>query len=122
LSIRDAQLEDILADPHKYGLPTFSEFCKNKAKWMPDPMAEINSVDRGDPMLGCFQKYFVEDKRGKRFGPLPLEMIEAISLDMGLSLEHDFIKDPQLRPNGAGGFFNEVTFRPNPMAIKRVNT
>lgn len=117
---QDTKLEDIMENPTKYGLPTFEEFRANKEKWLGRKDDDIAAVDRGDPMLGCFQKYYIETAVGRRYGPFPLELIETMAIEEGMNLHHDFIKDPQLRPDGAGGFYNEVTFRPNPMAIKRV--
>lgn len=116
---QDFSFNDILDNPEAYGLPTFEDFQKNPAKWKRRPEDEINAIDRGDPMLGCFQKYYIQTRTGRRYGPYSLELIESIAVDEGLNIHHDFIKDPQLRPDGSGGFYNEVTFKPNPNAIVR---
>jgi hypothetical protein len=115
----ETTIEDLMTNPNDYGMPTFDEFRKNKSKYMANPEEKIAAIDRGDPMLGCFQKYYVEYGL-KKYGPLPLETLERIAIAEGLSLHHDFIEDPQLKEDGRGGFYNEVTFRPNPMAIKRL--
>jgi len=117
---RDTSFDDILEDPRAYGIPTFEEFRKNKSKYMRRSEEEVEAIDRGDPMLGCFQRYYIEDNRGRRYGPYSLELIQAVAIDEGLNLEHDYIKDPQLRPDGQGGFYNEVTFRPNPNALVKL--
>lgn len=116
----ETTLEDITENPTAYGLPPFEVFCKNKEKWMGRKDAEIAAIDRGDPMLGCLQKYFFETASGRRYGPFPLELIETMAIEEGMILHHDFIKDPQLKPDSRGGFYTEVTFRPNPNAILRV--
>lgn len=101
-------------------MPTFEEFRKTKEKWMGRLDDEIAAIDRGDPLLGCRQRYYVEDAGG-RYRVESLEQAERIAVDMGLSLFHDFITDPQLRPDGASGFFNEVTFRSKRSIEKRAH-
>jgi len=99
-------LEDIISNPTRFGMPTFEEFRKNKEKYLGRADDMIAAIDRGDPLLGCRQKYYVEHYRVES-----LEHAERIARDMGLSLFHDFVIDPQLRPDDSGGFYNEVTFR-----------
>jgi hypothetical protein len=109
-------IEELAENPTKFGMPTFSEFSKNKEKWMGRADDEIAAIDRGDPMLGCRQKYYVEQYRVES-----LEQAERIARDMGHDLFHDFVVHPQLRPDGGAGFYNEVTFRVKASLQKRAS-
>lgn len=100
-------IEDLAENPNKYGMPTFEEFRKNKEKWMGRADEEIAAIDKGDPMLKCKQRYFIESYRVDS-----LEQAERIAIDMGYDLFRDFVICPQLRPDETlRGFYNEVTFR-----------
>lgn len=112
--IAPESLEELIKHPTRYGMPTFAEFRRNKEKFMGRADDEIAAIDRGDPMLGCRQKYYVE-----HYPVESLEQAERIARDMGLSLFHDFIIDPQLRPDHGAGFYNEVTFRSKRSIEKR---
>lgn len=107
-------IEELTENPSKFGMPTFEEFSKNKEKWMGREDDEITAIDCGDPLLGCRQKYYLENYRVES-----LEQAERIARDMGLNLFHDFIVHPQLRPDGGAGFYNEVTFRVKSLLEKR---
>jgi hypothetical protein len=107
-------IEDLAENPAKFGMPTLAEFIRNKEKYMGRHDDEVAAVDRGDPVLGCRQRYYLEHYRVDS-----LEQAERIAIDMGLSLHHDFVIDPQLRPDGAAGFYNEVTFRRKAAVAKR---
>lgn len=106
-------LEELMSNPGRWGVPTLDEFTRNREKYMGRPDDEIAAIDRGDRMLGCRQRYYVEQYR-----VTSLEQAERIAMDMGLSLFHDFIVDPQLRPDSSG-FYNEVTFRVKQHVKKR---
>lgn len=107
-------IDDLMENPSKFGMPTLAEFVRNKEKFMGREDDEIAAIDRGDPLLGCRQRYYVEHYRVES-----LEQAQRIASDMGLNLYHDFIIDPQLRPDGAAGFYNEVTFRSKATVTKR---
>lgn len=113
-------IEDLAENPTKWGMPTFEQFRKNKERWMGRADDEIAAIDRGDPLLGCRQRYYIEDSGTGKHRVESLEQAERIAVDMGLNLFHDFITDPQLRPDGAGGFLNEVTFRSKRSIEKRI--
>lgn len=109
-------IDDIAENPTKFGMPTLDEFTRNKEKWMGRDDDEIAAIDRGDPVLGCRQRYYIENYRVES-----LEQAERIARDMGLNLFHDFVVHPQLRPDHGAGFYNEVTFRPKRDLQKREN-
>lgn len=113
-------IEELTENPSKFGMPTFEEFRKNKERWMGRPDDELAAIDAGDKILGCRQKYFIEGDGG-RYSCDSLEHVQRIADDMGLNLYHDFVIDPQLRPDGAAGFYNEVTFRAKAFLEKRAS-
>lgn len=99
-------VEELMANPTAFGMPTFEEFRRNKEKYVGRPDDEIAAIDRGDQNLKCRQKYFIEG-----YPVSSLEKAERIALDMGKSLFHDFKTDPQVRTDDRGGFYIEVNFR-----------
>lgn len=116
IDFSEASIEDIAENPTKFGMPTLEEFVRNKEKYMGRPDDELIAIDKGDPQLGCLQKYYVDGYRVDS-----LEQAERIARDMGFDLRHDFVLDPQLRPDDRGGFYNEVNFRAKASVAKRGN-
>jgi hypothetical protein len=110
----NVSIQDIAENPERYGMPTLSEFVRNKEKYMGRPDDELAAIDQGDPQLGCLQKYYVEGYRVDS-----LDQADRIARDMGYDLCKDFILDPQLRPDDRGGFYNEVNFRAKSSVTKR---
>lgn len=113
-------IEELALNPEKYGMPTFEQFVKNKDRYVGRQDDEIAAIDRGDPVLGCTQKYLMETD----VGPVTLDSIEQadrIAREMGLSLFTDFIACPQIRDDKTlrRGFYNEVTFRTKESLKKR---
>lgn len=43
--------EDIIEDPHKFGLPTFEEFCKNQGQWRQNPEQLLIDATKGSTIL-----------------------------------------------------------------------
>lgn len=109
-------IQDLIDNPTRYGVPTFEEFIKNKRKWMGSKDDVLASVDRGDHILKNTyrHKYFVEGYRVDS-----LEQAERIALDMGFNLYDDFILDPQLKHDESGRLINEVSFRAKKTLEKR---
>ena len=104
-------IDEMLERPEKFHMPTFEEFQKRGREHYFGRKDDMTSaIDKGDPLLGCRQKYFIMSESGHRYEVSCLEVAERIALDMGGDLHQNFIPDPQLRPDGAGGFYNEVTF------------
>jgi len=99
------KLEDLAETPNKYGMPTFEQYVQNREKYNGRYDEVITSVDNGDKLTGCRQKYYVDNYRVES-----LEQAERIASDMGLNLHHDFIIDPQFQDDD--GIYLKVTFRP----------
>lgn len=103
-------IEELAENPAKFGVPTFDEFRRNKEKWLGRYDDEVAAIDRGDHNLGCPQRYYLWDG-AEEYRVESLEQAERIAGDMGLSLHHDFIVDPQIQDDGPGSYYNKVTFR-----------
>lgn len=116
----DLDLTDDMQETFKrLGVCTFEEFRKNKEKYLGRYDDEIAAVDKGSQLLGCLNRYIIEDLNGTPYKLDAIETAERIAMDMGLSLFHDFMVAPQLRPDDRGGYYSEVTFRPKALLRKR---
>lgn len=102
-------LEDLVDNPEKFGMPTFDAFRRNKEKWTGRYDDEIAAIDRGDPVLGIRQRYYLWDGAAD-YRCESLEQAERIARDMGLNLHEDFVVDPQVKQD-SDGLYNHVTFR-----------
>jgi hypothetical protein len=114
-------IEEMTENPELFGMPTFEDFRRNKEKYLGRKDDAVSAVDAGDRTLKCRQKYFMKDANGIRYSVCSLEEAERIALDMGGNLHQDFAIKPQLRPDDAGGFYNEVTFVSKAFLTKRAN-
>lgn len=113
-------IEELALNPEKYGMPTFDEFRKNKERYLGRYDDEIASIDRGDPVLGATQRYFIETDAGT-VRLESLEQAERIAKEMGMSLYTDFMACPQIKDDKTLrlGYYNEVTFRTKESLRKR---
>lgn len=99
-------IAELARNPGLYGVPTFEEFVKNKAKYGPERHdAWLESIDRGDPLLRTRQRYRVEGYRVDS-----LEQAETMALNMGFNLYDDCVVDPQVVRDGERNVI-EVNFR-----------
>lgn len=99
-------IEDLMADPAAFGMPTFDEFVRNKKRYMGSKEDILESIDRGDPVLQCKQRYFVEHYEVKS-----LEQAQKLAEEMGFNLYKDFVLNPQLDRDNSGKIFSKVQFR-----------
>lgn len=81
---KEVKIEDIIADPNKFGAPTFEQFCKNPERFRGRPDDILSSADRGSSIISSVQKqiYEIEGVRCKT-----LEEVERVAGDMGISLK-----------------------------------
>lgn len=91
--------ETIMEDPHRFGLPTYEEFCKNPAKWRDNPEQSFIDADRGSTMLRqSIVKYMYVFRCWETYS---LETMERILGDHGLKPK-DVKMKPELIYLGAG--------------------
>lgn len=119
LKRRPDSIEELAEDPAKYGMPTFEEFCRDKSKWLGRPDDELAAIDRGDPVLGVRQVYYIQTRSSGECRLESLEQFERIARDEGFDPFHDYYVDPQIRDDGFNGLHNHVTFRPKTLVEKR---
>lgn len=104
-------IQDIMNDPNKFGIPTFEETQRkyyNKRDRMYGRADErAAAIDAGDKALGLRQKYYVE--HCGRYRTDSIEQAERVIRDMGFDMHRDFIGCPQVRDDD--GLYIEVTFK-----------
>lgn len=118
----DTTQDDLMADPHAYGLPTFEEFQKSPRQWRHRADQSMAALDAGFA-ANNLQKMLKKMKFKINGKSVPsLEYAERAILDHGYTLE-DFelgktgsqskLKyEMNMKPQGAGKYDIEVNFLP----------
>lgn len=91
-------MEDIVADPTKYGAPTFEEFRRSPERFLGRQDQILSSADKGSKFLNNVQRhiYEIEGYRCKT-----IEEVERVAASQGIPLrELDY--RPELIPQGGG--------------------
>lgn len=114
-------IEELQKNPKKFGLPTFAEYCKNRAQWNPSVRSDQGMITLTDGPQK-FRKDLLKIKFQVHGKTMPEEQIEVALGDHGYSLEdvNDCIsnrnsrlkKDIQMMPQGGGKFELVVNFLP----------
>lgn len=110
-------IQELQENPTKFGAPTFEEFSRNRERYMGRYDDMLAAIDKGDTLLKCKQKYYVENYRVDS-----LEHAERVARDMGANIHNEdhFVIDPQVKPDSSvRGFHLEVTFRLKRELVKR---
>ena len=111
-------VEKLAADPHRFGLPTFAEYCKNRDKWMGRPDDAMVSITEGPKNHRAGLQRIIYKIHGVT---LPSEeSVEAALGDHGYGLDDIDLKkqDSRLKktieviPQGAGKYDIVVDFLP----------
>jgi len=112
-------IEDLQRNPNKYGLPTFEQYTKQRAKWNPGTNAEDSMI-----VLTDGPKQFRKDLCKIHFKvhgkEMPEEQIEIALGDHGYTLADIDLenrgsrlkKDIQMMPLGGGKYDLVVNFLP----------
>ena len=98
----DADIEDIMRDPKKYGAPTFEEFSRNPWRYRKQMTNVFDIADRGSQILGMVQdhKYeFIGSK--KTYKCDSLEEVERVAIQEGCGVD-DLEMKPEIIPLGGG--------------------
>lgn len=98
------ELEDLMDDPHRFGLPTLEEYMKNPSRWKIKEDEVVDGIDAGDRNLGCTQEYYVEQYKMDS-----LEHATQTMRNMAGSVKA-FKYDPQVIP-AQQGIKLRITFR-----------
>jgi len=92
-------VDDIAADPHAFGAPTFEEFKKNHGKYSASNDATLAIVDKGSNNLNRVVDKYIYEIEG--FRCKNLEEVERIAGDYGIPIR-DLDYRPELIPQGGG--------------------
>jgi hypothetical protein len=104
---RDADMDDVLEDPTKFGAPSFDDFKKNREKWLGRDDEALGLADKGSGW--AFVKKHIYEIEGYRCKTL--EEVEHVALCQGIPLrELDY--RPQMLPRGCGKWDILVKFVP----------
>lgn len=102
-------VDDIIDNPQKYGLPTFQEFAKNPSKWKQGVEELFETVDRGSTQLKpLIRKH---EYRILGYKCKTLEEVQRIMNAEGIKLEDCDIKG-DLKEESAGKLKVIVDFVP----------
>lgn len=95
--VKDA--DEIFEDPHKFGLPTFDEFARNRDKYLGREDDRFSEADAGSKALNKHVQRHVYEIEGYRCKTL--EEVERVARNQGIPLkELDY--QPQVVPTSAG--------------------
>lgn len=116
MSLQD-DFAEILANPHKFGAPTFEEFCTAPDKYRRAMEQVMVAPDMGTsafPQLVKTQRYFFRDAAGKAHKCKTLDAVHKVAQSEGVTLDQlDY--DPQVVPTGDGKCEIHVTFFRKPL-------
>ena len=62
----ESSIEDISLNPHKYGMPSFAEYKRNRSKYLGKKDDGFGLIDKGSKMLGKLVKNHVYEIEGIR--------------------------------------------------------
>lgn len=106
-------MEQLLADPGRYGFCTFDDFRKNPAKWKPDPLQSFTSVEQAGTLFKKNIKKMKYEIEG--YACDTLEAVQMTARQMGYrekDLEYRILIDPLGggKVNMVVKFFHKSTF------------
>lgn len=110
---REVSYEDIMANPHEYGIPSFAEFARNPAKWRARADEAFASIEKGSEMLGkVVRKHTYKFKKGtKEWTCKSLEEVQRVAENEGFPLQTLDFKG-EMRQLGEGKYEIVVTIFP----------
>lgn len=112
-------MEDLMANPTKYGVPTFAEYKKNRDKWNPGGREDESMIVLTDGPQK-FRKDLLKIKLKINGHEMPPEKIEVELKNHGYTLADIDLenrnsrlrKDIQMHPQGGGKYDVVVNFLP----------
>lgn len=93
----DTTIEDIMKEPSKYGMPTFSQFKNNRHKYLGRPDEKLSQADAGSQILGRYVKRQTYECMGYKCKTI--EEVERVALQHGIEIK-DLVYHPELIPLG----------------------
>lgn len=99
--------EEILEDPHKFGVPTYKEFLANRDKWTGNSLNdELGSIDNSTQLKDLRDKLKKQQYMFRGYLCATLEELDNIAKNEGVDLLQCKV-EPQIIP-GHGGDFDIV--------------
>lgn len=95
----DATIDDVLADPAKFGAPSFDDFKKNREKYKGRDDDQLASADKGSTALNRHVRKHYYELNGHR--TTKIEELERIARNEGYTLK-ELVFKPELIPLGEG--------------------
>lgn len=112
-------IEDLMANPHAYGIPSFEDYQRNPGKWNmgANPEAAMESITAGPQKFRKDLNKIIFKINGKE---MPEDHVERALSDFGFTLEDIDLgnrksllkKDIQMIPQGGGKYDLVVNFLP----------
>lgn len=112
---REVQLADIIANPNKFGAPTYEQFCRNPNRWRLPSDSVLQSASAGSRVFNNVkkQRYEVLRPTGAVTKCQTLEEVERVCLSEGIAIEELEMRN-ELIDVGAGKVEILVQFRRKP--------
>lgn len=113
-TFQSATIDDVYADPKKFGAPTFEEFKANPDKWRGKTDEIFDQIDAGSKKLMDLKRmeFVVEFDHGARsYKASSLEMAERILKDEGYKVSQCEYK-PDLARSHDGRYYARVIIAP----------
>lgn len=112
--------DDVIMNPHKYGMPTFAEFARDPEKYLGRPDEVLALADEGCSILRKGKalrrhQYEIEGYKCKT-----IEEVQKVAAQQGIPLETLDYR-PQVLPQGCGKFDILVRFVPKDQIEERQN-
>jgi len=92
-------IEEVMLDPHRYGMPTLEEFSKDPSKWKNPSEYLLEQVDKGSKILTSGFKKYTFEIAGYRC--VSLEEVQFVATCEGLDWATMEIK-PMVIPGSFG--------------------
>ena len=114
----DLTMEDLFANPNKYGVPTFEQFCANPDAWRKSADEALEQVDIGS-VLGLKNRVEKMTYEVAGYNCKTLEEAQRVALNEGWDLRKIEYK-PEIRDQGGGKCIIHVVFEPGKTHTERV--
>lgn len=113
----EVTIEDLVNDPHRFGLPTLEEFQRNPDYWREKFNgrwdAKLASADAGSKVLGRVVSRQVWEVAGQRTDKP--EVAERLAVENGINLRSgEYDLQPELIPEGGGKAYVLIKVVPRP--------
>lgn len=94
-------MDELIANPKRFGMPTFEEYCQNPTKWKPSWDGKLAAADNGSRNLNHRINKYIWEVEGTRCDSP--EQAERIAREKGIDLNRSLYDvEPHVVPIGGG--------------------